>query len=81
MTALASHLLAIAPALPDIQEAALRLTTAIDHDTRRAAAREAQLAVLAFLRARQERPVQLPLQRDVLRGRLGQELTTRGVRQ
>jgi hypothetical protein len=80
LTVLASRLVAVAPALPDIQEAALRLTTATGRAARVAAIREAQVAVLAFLRSRLERSVRLALQRDVLKGRLGQETAAQGDR-
>jgi hypothetical protein len=81
LTKIASRMLAVAPTDAGIQKAALRLSVVRDANGREAAIREAQDAMLGFLRERLPASVRLPLQRDVLKGRVAAELQQQGDRQ
>jgi hypothetical protein len=72
---LASRLVAIDPQSESVQHAALRLAAARDASAWQAAVRAAQSALIELLKARLPTAPRLPLNRDVLRGRVAEELT------
>jgi hypothetical protein len=77
---LASRLLALDTNAGDIQHAALQLAAARDAEAQQAALRDAQAAIVRFLRQRSGTHMVLPLARAPVTGQLVQELTPPGVR-
>jgi hypothetical protein len=78
VAALAARMLALDPRSEALQTASLQLTTATDAAARQAASQHAQRAVLDLLRHRLSTQLPTPLQRQPVKGRLVQELSSGG---
>jgi hypothetical protein len=79
LSALAARILALAPDSEALQAAALQLTTENDDAPRDAAIRQAQRALIDWLRHRMVVQRRLPLERQPLKGPLVQELLPGGT--
>jgi hypothetical protein len=76
---LASRMLGLEAQSEELQQAALQLSAAADDTARMNALRVARAAIVDVLRAHLARQAATPLTREPLKGRLVEELTTRGL--